>query len=116
MSQEKRKQKTYRDNNYDDLNYKGLRDIRSILDSKEDYYEPIKINNAFNDNYIEYESNGDKDKQLSIEEYLHMIKPYWSKMINSHKTRNEWKIQLVLEISLIYSKYFKDTRTVHIKY
>ena len=29
--------------------------------SKEDYYEPIEIRSAFNDNYIEYESTGDKN-------------------------------------------------------
>ena len=30
--------------------------------------------NAFSSNYIEYESNGDKDKPLSIEEYLNEIR------------------------------------------
>ena len=38
-----------------------------------------------NDNYIEYESRGDKDKELSPEEYLDMIKPYLRDMINNHK-------------------------------
>ena len=33
---------------------------------EKDYYKPIKINNAFNDNYIEYQSNGNKDKILSV--------------------------------------------------
>ena len=27
-----------------------------------DYYKPIKTNSAFNGNYIEYKSNGGKDK------------------------------------------------------
>ena len=31
----------------------------------EDYYKPIKTKGAFNGNYIEYESKGDKDKNLS---------------------------------------------------
>ena len=31
----------------------------------EDYYKLIRIGNAFSSNYIEYKSNGDKDKTLS---------------------------------------------------
>ena len=46
---------------------KILRDIGTLLESdNEDYYKPIRIGNAFSSNYIEYESNGDKDKTLSI--------------------------------------------------
>ena len=43
---------------------------------------------------MEYESKGDKDKNLLLREYLDMIRLYLSKMINDHKTRTEWKIQL----------------------
>ena len=31
----------------------------------EDYYSPIRTKSAFNINYIEYESKGEKDKNLS---------------------------------------------------
>ena len=41
---------------------KILRDIRILFEPEEDYYEPVKTINAFNNNYTEYESNGDKDK------------------------------------------------------
>ena len=34
--------------------------------TNEDYYKPIKTNSAFNGNYIEYQSKGDRDKNLSI--------------------------------------------------
>ena len=38
-----------------------------LYEQKEkDYYKPIKINNAFNDDYIEYQSNGNKDQILSV--------------------------------------------------
>ena len=37
-----------------------------------------RISNAFDDNFIENESDGDKDKALSIEEYLDKIRPYLS--------------------------------------
>ena len=42
-------------------------------------YKPIKTKSAFNGNYIEYESRGDKDKNLSPKEYLDMIRPYFKR-------------------------------------
>ena len=48
------------------------------------YYQPIKTTSALNNNYIEYESKGDKDKKLLPTEYVSMIKPYLNDMINNH--------------------------------
>ena len=42
----------------------------------EDYSRPIKTKKTFNDNYIEYESKGDKDKNLLPIEYINMIRPF----------------------------------------
>ena len=97
-------------------NNKKLRDIRTLYESdKEDYYKPIRIGNAFSSNYIEYESNGDKDKTLFIDDYLDMIRQFLSDIINHHKTQGEWKIQLTMEISFISSKACDETRTIHTK-
>ena len=51
---------------------------------------------------IESESRGDKDKILSLEDYLNIIRPYLRGIINNHKAPNsiitgdnihgEWKI------------------------
>ena len=38
---------------------------------------------------MEYESRGDKDKNLSPEEYLDMIRPYLRDMINNHKASSK---------------------------
>ena len=81
----------------------------------EDYYKPAKTKGAFNDNYTEYESRGDKDKKLAVKEYLFMIKPYLRDVIHSHKVSiklkdpsgkiidndsfGEWKIQLTMQIN-----------------
>ena len=62
------------------------------------------MTSAFNNNYIEYESKGDKIKNLSPKEYLVIIRPYLSDMINDHKTQSEWKIQLTMRINFISSK------------
>ena len=80
-----------------------------------DYYKPIKTKSAFNGNYIEYESKGDKDKNLLPIEYFDMIRPYLRDMINDHKTRREWKIQLTMQINFISSKDSEETRTMHTK-
>ena len=51
---------------YDNTEYRGMRDIRNLFDEVDkEYYKPIKTKSAFNGNYIEYESKGDKDKNLS---------------------------------------------------
>ena len=90
------------------------------------------INDAFNSNYIEYESKGDNDKTLSIKEYFDIIRPYLSDIINNHKTQgeckahssstiihyktqDEWKIQLITTINFISSKDSNETRTMHTK-
>ena len=103
---------------YNDDEYRGIKDIEGLFDlsDKEDYYKPIILNSAFNDNYIQYESKGDKDKILTIIEYLNMIRPYLVDMINDHKTQSEWKIQLTAEINFISSKPDSDeTRIMHTK-
>ena len=102
------------------------------LSIDENYYKPIIVRGAFNGNYIEYESEGDKGKHLSIKKFLNMINPYLSDIINNHKTRDlvryhsggktwleetssEWKIQLTMAINFISSKDSDETRTIHTK-
>ena len=47
-------------------------------------------------------SNG--NDSLSLNEYLELIKPYLYDLINVHKAKGEWKIQLSAEISFISQK------------
>ena len=91
----------------------------------EDYYKQIITNSAFNNNYIQYESRGNKDKMLTISKYLDIIRPYLRDIINDHKsqgewriysgktiikrkTQSEWKIQLTMAIDFISSKPDSD--------
>ena len=39
---------------------KIIRDLRVLYEPEEDYYKQQKVKSAFDDKYIEYESNGDK--------------------------------------------------------
>ena len=47
---------------------KIIRDIRTLLGQgkEEDYYEPKRVSNFWNNNYIEYESNGETDCLMTI--------------------------------------------------
>ena len=66
---------------------KILRDLDFIFDPEKDPYEPKKTVIAFNKKYIQYESMGDKDKSLSFKEYIDVIRPYLSDIINNHKAQ-----------------------------
>ena len=120
--------------NYDDIEYKGIRNVKDLFDLSidEDYCKPVITNGAFNNNYIQCESKGNKDKILRPSEYLDMIRPYLSDIINDHKTQgewrlhsgntitehktqSEWKIQLTMAIIFFSSKDTDETRIMHAK-
>ena len=99
-------------------NYEADKIIRSLdltFDPEKDYYEPKTNVDAFNNNYIQYESIEDKDKGLTIKKYLDMIRPFLNDMVNGHKTQGEWKIQLIIVINFIHSKDSDWTCTMHAK-
>ena len=62
---------------------------------------------------MEYESRGDKDRNLSLQEYLNIIEPFLRGMMNNHKNHREWKIQLIMWINFVSSL---DTDELHIMY
>ena len=76
---------------YDDIEQKVTRDVANLFNIliDENYYKPIKTNSAFNNSYVDYESKGDKDKTLSTNECLNMIRTYLTDIINDHKTQGK---------------------------
>ena len=62
-----------------------------------------------------YESKGDKGSKLAIYEYFDIIRPYLKDMIDNHKARGEWKIQLTMRI--IFASFIdsNETRVMHTK-
>ena len=58
---------------------------------------------------------GDKNKNLSIEEYIDIIRPYLRDIKNNHKTQGECKISLTTAIKFISSKDSNETRIIHSK-
>ena len=80
----------YNNNNNDFI--ENVRDLFNIVN-----YEPILIKTGFNNNYLEYRSEG--NDSLSFEEYLNLIKPYLNDLINDKKDKGEWKLQLTTQIN-----------------
>ena len=94
-------------NNTNDDFIENIRDLFSILD-----YEPLLLKTGFDNNYLEYMSNG--NNSLSFNEYLELIKPYLYDLINVYKAKGEWKLQLSAEISFVSQK--PDSNEIRIMY
>ena len=79
-----------------DAKYIRIRDVGNLFNQStdKDYYKPIKTKSAFNGSYIEYESNGDKDKNLSAKKNLNIIRPYLSDITNYYKAFKNLKVHL----------------------
>ena len=54
-------------------------------------------------NYIEYESESDRNKTISVEEYLNKIRPCLKESINILKKSDTWEIQLTIANNSISS-------------
>ena len=72
-----------------------LRDIKNLSEHEEEnYYKPVRLNSFWSNNYIEYDSSGDRNKTLSVDEYPYKIRPYLKDIIDNLKKSYIWKIQL----------------------
>ena len=90
---------------YDDYEYKGIKNIKDLFKTSinKDHYKPKLVNSGYNNNYVEYESRG--DRILSIREYLTLIEKY---LISQYKNEGEWKAQFSAEINFISLKPGSD--------
>ena len=97
---------------YDDYEYKGIKDIKHLfkLSIDTDHYKPVLVKSGYNNNYVKYESKG--DKILSIQKYLTLIEKYLRKLIKQYKKEGKWKIQLIAEINFISLKLGSDETRV----
>ena len=73
----------------------------------------MSVSNISNDNYIEYESNGDKNKTLSIKEYPDVNNPYLKNITDDLQKFDAWKIPLTIAINFIPSKDIDDDSVMH---
>ena len=64
--------------------------LRTFFGHKEEKncYKPVPVSIFCSNNYIEYESNGDRNKTLSVEEHFNKISSYSKDIINNLKKRH----------------------------
>ena len=78
----------------EEIKRRKIRYIRTLFEQEYNYYKPERVSNFWNHNYIEYGSNGDRNKNLSLKEYLDKIKPYLKDIIIDLKESDTWKISV----------------------
>ena len=71
---------------------KRIKDI--VLRNNKNLFEPVRVNNFLSNDYIEYKSNGDKNRILSVDEYLDKVMPCLKDIVNDPKKSDTWKVQL----------------------
>ena len=94
------------------MNIKGKKNITNLFKTSisKDHYKPKLVNSGYNNNYVEYESRG--DRILSIRGYSTLIEKYLRELINKYKNEGEWKVQLSTEIDFISLKPGSDETCV----
>ena len=70
------------DDDDDFIEIENVQDLFKIL-----IYKPAIVKSGYNNNYIEYRSEG--NEILTFEEYLNLIEPYLRELINDHKNKGE---------------------------
>ena len=108
----------------DDFGFKGIENVQDLFKilTIDEYlalmlkiiYEPTLVKSGYNNNYIEYRSQG--NEIFTFAEYLDLIEPYLRELINDYKSKGEWKIQLTAQINFISLKPGSDeTRVMYCK-
>ena len=93
---------------YDDYEYKGIKDIEELykISIDKDYCKPKLNKSGYNKNYAQYECKG--DKILALKEYPALIEKYFRELIEEYKLKGEWKVQLTIEVNFISLKSGSD--------
>ena len=93
---------------YDDNESNGKKDIENLfkISIDKDYYKPKLSKSGYKKNYVQYESKG--DKILTLKEYLDLAEKYLKELIEEYKRKEEWKVQLTIEVNFISLKPGSD--------
>ena len=54
-----------------------IRDIKNLFRQEEDYYKLVIVGNFYRNSYIEYESNGDRNKTYQLKKILIKLDCTW---------------------------------------
>ena len=94
-----------------------VRYIRNHLENeeRENYYKPVRVINFWSNNYIEQESKSNRNKRLSVEEYLIKIRLYLKDILNNLKTFDMQKNQLKIPNNFISFIDSDKEHVMHLK-
>ena len=92
-----------------------IRCIRKLFQQQQEehYYKPERVSNFWNNSYIEFESNGDRNRNVSLDELINKIKSYLRNIIIDLQNSDALKIQLTTAINFISSKDDEEERVMH---
>ena len=80
---------------------------------KKNYDKSKRVINFWNNNYIEYERNGIRNRNISLNEYLNKINSYLRNIIIDLQSSDTSKIQLTIAINFISSKDTEEEHVMH---
>ena len=114
------KKEEHKHGNCDDLDYFGIRELEKLFDDvdidDDNFYKAVLIKSYFKRNYEPYEIRGDKDKKLSINQYLYVVMPGLADLINKNMNdRVECKIQLNIGVGFIFANDTGEIRTFDVR-
>ena len=92
-----------------------IRDTSTIFEQQDNFYKSTSAGNFWNKNCTEDESKGDRDKKLSVKEYLNKIKLSLRNIIFYFENSGTWKIELTTAINFISSKDVDEEHVMHSK-
>ena len=81
-----------------------IKDINNFFEPEEENYQkPARVINFWSNNCIEYECNCNRNKALSVEEYVNKIRLSLKCIVNNLKKSDTCKIQLAIANNIISS-------------
>ena len=75
-----------------------IRDTRILFNLEKRHHEPAAVKSAFDTNYDKYKFGDDRNKELLLNEYWKIIRPYLKSLIDNHIISDQWKTQLLIKI------------------
>ena len=92
-----------------------IKDIMLHFGQEDDHYKIVRVSGFWDSNYIKYENNGDKNKNLLVILYFNKLEPYLKDFINDLQKSDTWKVQLTNAINFISSKDDDEEQVMYSK-
>ena len=84
-----------------DDNYANIADIVYMFGDINDDYKSILVNTVFDGGYQRYHIRGDKNRDMTIEQYYNATSPHLKVLIDNHKV-HETKIQIDMGFNMVH--------------